>query len=160
MISRTDFTAPEWQELQTAVMGTIRYMTLISPNFYGDIKETLVARQTIHNYTDQIQSGFIKELVDTSDYESPIPEYASDSAGGLEPPVLRAITNSVAAIQKRDPESVPLFKNLILKLAYRTAEARKGINPDENAAFQKISLALEASPTPVTKEWDPKNPLA
>lgn len=160
MIGREDFTAPEWRELQTAIMGTIRMMTLANPHIYGDIKDSLVAKQAIEDYIDRTESGFIKELADMDDYKSPIPEHADDTAEGLEPPVLRSITNAVDIIHKRDPLSVPLFKNLILKLAYKTARARIQISPEENAIFQKIALALEATPEPIKKEWDPSKPLA
>lgn len=159
MIGREDFTAPEWRELQTAIMGTIRMMTLANPHIYGDIKDSLVAKQAIEDYIDRTESGFIEELADMDNYRSPIPDHAEDTAEGLEPPVLRAITNAVSIISKRDPSSVPIFKNLLLKLAYKTARARIQISPEENAFFQKIALALESEPTPLTKEWDISKPL-
>jgi hypothetical protein len=160
MIGREDFTTPEWRDMQAAMMGTIKLMTMVSPHFYGDIKDQLVAKQAINDYIKDTGSNFIEELADFDDYKSPFPDHADDSAAGLEPDVLRIITNSVAAIKKRDPAAVVLFKNLIIKLAYKTAAARIQISPAENEMFQKIALALEAEPEPEVKEWDPANPLA
>jgi hypothetical protein len=160
MIGREDFTTPEWRDLQTAIMGTVKYMTMVSPHIYGDIKDQLVAKQAIKDYIEDTESGFIKELADFDDYKSPFPDRADDTAEGIESDLLRAITNSVAAVQKRDPDTVTIFKNLILKVAYNTATARIQISPEENAAFQKIALALESQPEPEVKEWDPANPLA
>lgn len=160
MIGRNDFTTPQWQEMQTAIIGTIQYMTLVSPHFYGDIKDRLVAKKTLEDYIQDTGSNFLKELAEFDDYKSPIPDYADDSAEGQETIVLHSITNSVASIKKLDPNSAMLFKNLILKLAHDTATARIQISPAENIAFQKIAQALETEPTPEVKEWSPDDPLA
>ncbi len=159
MIGRADFTTPEWQQLQTAVLGTVEYVTMKSPHIYGDYVDRFHAQQTIKDYRDKNDSLFIKELTDFDDYKSPIPEHATKTAESIEGPTLRALTKSVAMIRQRDESAAALFKNLILKIAYRTAKARIRISPAENEALTKISLALEAEPEVLNKKWDPSNPL-
>lgn len=159
MLRREDFTTPEWQQLQTAVLATIEYVTLKSPHIYGDYVDRHRAKQSIHQYKDKQDSELIRDLTDFDDYKSPIPEHATKTADSIEGPTLRSLTESVAMIRQRDARAVALFKNLILKIAYNTAKARIRISPAENEALIKISLALEKEPEVLHKKWDPSNPL-
>ena len=90
----------------------------------------------------------------------PIPEYARDTSEGIEPQLLRAITNSVALLKLQDQNSALLFKDLVTKIANSVLDADKHINPTESVAYQNILNALEAEPEPIIKRMGSKNPLA
>ncbi len=160
MIGRQSFTAPEWQEMQTALIETSRYIILAHPGLIEDIKDTLIAKNIVKQFTEEADSEFIYELTDFSNYQSPIPRQIADTSEGLEPILLRAITNSVAVISKIDPNSAILFKELIVKVANGVISSAHTPHSSESIAYNKVLTALSVSPQPDTKEWDPKNPLA
>jgi hypothetical protein len=160
MLKRTDFTTPEWQELQTAILGTIRYITLASPNFFGDIKEQIIAKKAIENFATSSNSNFINELADFNDFKSySLPNINKLSADELETPVLMAIAKSKEAIAKRDDDSAVMFVNLIKKIAHDVASAHEKMSNAEQNAYTKVILATKEKPYSEAKKWDPNNPL-
>lgn len=160
MIGRENFTTPEWQDMQTAILESSRYIILAHPAFFEDLKDSLATKQLIKEFAKTSNSEFIKEVVDFSDYKSPIPKFALNSSEALEPPVLRSITDSVAVINKQDPTSAILFKNLISEIANNVISSNSKISPLESTAYQKVISALDAKPEPETKEWNPNNPFS
>lgn len=160
MIGRGNFTTPQWNDMQMVIKESSRYIILSHPGFFEDLRDTFATKQTVKNFVNDTDSEFINELVGFDNYKSPIPEYARDSSEGIEPQLLKAITNSITLIKSQDPNSAVLFKDLVTKIADSVLEADKHISPAESVAYQNIIKALEAEPEPISKEWDPKNPLA
>lgn len=160
MIGRENFTTPQWIDMQMSIKETPRYLILSHPGFFEDLKDSFVTKRVIKNFADNANSELIDDLLDFDNYKSPIPEYARDTSEGIEPQLLRAITNSVALLILQDQNSALLFKDLVTKIANSILDADKHINPTESVAYQNILNALEAEPEPIVKEWDPKNPLA
>lgn len=159
-MTRADFTAPEWRYIQTAIIGTVDYVSLSDENFFGDIKEKWDSKKIIKKYAEENESLFIEELMDLDNYYSPLPKFTRDNSREMEPQILRYISKAVDAIEKRDPSFVPEFKRLITELAQTTAESYQGINKTEASAVKKVINALNTKPDSVVKEWDPKNPFA
>lgn len=159
MIGRRNFSAPQWRDMQTSIIGTIRYMSLSSSGFFGNIKEEHVANKELKKYSEKLNSSFINELINFDGYKSPFEEHITDGTEGLEAPLLRKITNSVYVINQQDPESAVIFKNLILHLAYTVADAENEITPIENTNYAKIANALEAKPIPENTDWNPSDPF-
>ncbi len=160
MIGRENFTTPQWIDMQMSIKETPRYLILSRPGFVEDFKDNFATKQAIKNFADDAKSELIDNLLDFDYYKSPIPEHARDSSEGIEPQLLRAITNSVATIKSQDPESALVFKTLITEIANCVLESDEKISSKESKAYHNVMTALEAEPEPVLKEWDPKNPLA
>lgn len=142
MTSRQDFTTPEWQSLQTAIMATIYYLTFGKKGFFDDIEDKLISHKTLNQYSNQTQSLFIKDLVNLTDYKWSIPKYGRQNADTLEPTVLKSIADSLSIINQHDKTVIPDFKNLLLTLAYNIA-SNNSASPEENKLYIKVALALE-----------------
>ena len=158
MLTRSNFSSPEWYTLQTVIIGTIKYVSMSSPHFYGDLKESIIAKQSLKEFAKTNNSNFIDELADFNNHKSVIPEHKDDDARSLEAPLMSKLSESIEIIKKRDPAMATLFKNLILKLAYDVARGRIKISNEENQAIRKIAIALETPPFK-NKRWSPDKPL-
>lgn len=159
MIGRKDFTTPEWEDLQATVFGTIKYISKSDKSFWGDLKETIFERNKMKQYSKTINSPFIDELIDLDKFHDTFPSDVENSAEAISAWLLPKITSSVASIKQRGSNYVDQYKNLILYIAYNTADITGGIDAQENEAYINIVEALEATPQPITKEWDINNPL-
>lgn len=158
MTSRQNYTTPEWQTLQTAIIGTIRYVMLAETGLFNDLKDKIIANETMHNFVKEANSELLKELIDFDGFKWPIPSYGIEDSDAIEPTVLTSISKSVEILNNHDPENALLFKNLILALAHHTAN-NDSINEVENEQYSKVAMALETKPQKAKKVWDPNNPL-
>lgn len=158
MLDRSDFSAPEWYTLQSAILGTERYVQKASPNFYGDIKEGIVAKRVIKKFADDNASLLISELINFENYKSVFSDGAEANARSLEAPLMSVLSKSIDIIDKRSPTEADLFKSLILDLAYSIARARIKISDEEAKAIRKIAIAMETPPLKA-RHWDPNDPL-
>ncbi len=159
MIGRESFTTPEWVNIQTAVLGTIEYVSMSTTNTFGDIKEQVLARREISKFADEFDSLFVEDLSDFSNYKTPLPPHADDDYASIEAPLMHAISTSVESIKKRSPETAETFKKLIVHLAEEVSHTFKTASPPEKKAIENINNALE-SPPYKTYKWDVNNPLA
>ncbi|MCA9342995.1 hypothetical protein KC950_03230 [Candidatus Saccharibacteria bacterium] len=159
MIGRASFTAPEWNTIQTAILGTIEYVSMSTTNTFGDIKEQVLAKREISKFADEFDSIFVKELSDFSNYKSPLPPHADNDFKSIETPLMQLISSSVESIQQRYPETAETFKKLIVHLAEEVSHTYKTASQPEKDAIDKIKHALE-SPPHKTYQWDVNNPLA
>ena len=137
MTSRPDFTTPEWQTLQTAVISTIYYLTLSDPNFIEDFVDKHIANKALDQYKDQTQSVFINDLVNLKHYKWQIPKYGRQDASALEPTVVQSINEAITKLNQHDQTVLPLFKNLILALAHKIA-VYNNASTQENYHYNKI----------------------
>ncbi len=151
MTSRESFTTPDWQTLQTAVIGTIYYLTMGKSGFLDDFIDKRIANKTLDQYKDQTQSLFIEDLVNLKDYKWPIPKYGRQDAEAIEPTVLKSISDSIAVINQQDPTILTLFKNLVLVLAYNIA-SNNSASPTENQQYLKIIYAFENNALAITDD--------
>lgn len=158
MIGRESFTTPEWVNIQTAVLGTIEYVSMSTKNCYGDAKEKFFAKKEIAKFANEFDSLFVSNLADFSNYRSPLPPHADDDYKSIEAPVVQAIATSVESINNRSPETAETFKKLILHLAEEVGATYKTTSTPEKEAIENIKQALQAEPYK-EKRWDPSEPL-
>lgn len=159
MIGRESFTTPEWVTIQTAVLGTIEYVSMSTTNTFGDIKEQVLAKREISKFADRFDSLFVENLSDFSNYKSPLPPHADDDYASIEAPLMQTISTSVESIKKRSPETAETFKKLIVHLAEEVSKTFKTTSLPEKKAIENIKNALE-SPSYETYKSDINNPLA
>lgn len=159
MISRGEFSTPEWNTIQTAVIGTIKYVSMSTTNYFGDKKEYFFAKREIKRFADEFDSVFINDLSDFSSYKSPLPAHADNDFKSIEVPVRQSIALAIEAISKRSPETAETFKQLLIHLAENVSTTYKTASPPEIAAIETIKQAILTPPV-TEKRWDPSNPLA
>lgn len=142
ILSRADFTTPQWSILQTAIIGSARYVSLQNNGLIDDWKESRTIKEVIKHTKDNNFYGFFRDLCNFDKYKSPIPKSCLDSADAIEAPVLSALRQSIELIKQKDPSKIDDFQNFILNLAFLVADSDSGITVQEQKAIDNIRLAL------------------
>lgn len=141
--TRADYTYPEWNTMQTAVIGTGFLVRKLTPNFFESWKAKRAAENIINHHEENNSDNFFRELCDEEDFKSRVPGYLPRSAGAMEVPVLQAIDASLDILRKKDPSKLEPFKDLILHIANATADSVDGISEQEQHAIDSIYTALQ-----------------
>lgn len=142
---RAEYTTPEWQTLQTAIIGTGFYIHKLSPNFLEAWRTKRAANDVIDDAEDDHTDEFFRELCDTDDFKSKIPKHLPRDAAVIEVPVLQAISHSLHILAAKDASKVEPFKQLIREIAYSAADEANEVSASERAAITKIEAALDGS---------------
>jgi hypothetical protein len=152
MTSRADYSYPEWNTLQSAVVGTAFYIRKLTPGFFDQLKLKYSTDKLIDSLEESHTDVFFQQLLNTDNFKSRIPKFVPRSAGGIEVPVLQAIDASIEILYKKDPGKVELFERLILEIAEQTADAIDGISPHEQQAINEIIQVLNGRLKVASKE--------
>jgi hypothetical protein len=142
MTTRSDYTYPEWNTLQSAVVGTAFYIRKLTPGFFDQIRVKYSANKLIDNLEDNHADKFFQQLLNVDNFKSRVPKFVPRSAKGIGVPVLQAIDASLEILEKKDPAKIEPFERLILEIANETADAVDGISPKEQAAINEIIEVL------------------
>ncbi len=142
MTTRSDYTYPEWNTLQSAVVGTAFYIRKLTPGFFDQIRVKYSADKLIDNLEDNHADKFFQQLLNVDNFKSRVPKFVPRSAKGIGVPVLQAIDASLEILEKKDPAKIEPFERLILEIANETADAVDGISPKEQAAINEIIEVL------------------
>ena len=145
--TRADYTTPEWNTLQTAVVGVGFYVRKLTPNFFDSWRTKHAAEETVEETEEESDELFFKQLCDIDDFKSYIPKHVPRTAQGVETPVLTAIEASLHILEEKDPHVLPAFKNLLLEIAHETADEVDGISPKEQEAITKIVKVINGELT-------------
>lgn len=140
--SRADYTSPEWNTLQTAVIGTGFYIRKLTPNLFEGWKAKKVAESIIDETEEKSSDAFFRQLCDEQDFKSLVPRYLPRDFGTMEVPVLQAIDASIDILTAKDPAKLNDFKNLILYIAEATADSVHGTSHKEEQAIENIRQVL------------------
>ncbi len=142
MTTRSDYTYPEWNTLQSAVVGTAFYIRKLTPGFFDRIRIKYSANKLIDNLEDNHADKFFKQLLNVDNFKSRVPKFVPRNAKGIGVPVLQAIDASLEILEKKDPAKIEPFERLILEIANETADAVDGISAKEQAAINEIIEVL------------------
>jgi hypothetical protein len=142
MTTRSDYTYPEWNTLQSAVVGTAFYIRKLTPGFFDQIRVKYSADKLIDNLEDNHADKFFQQLLNVDNFKSRVPKFVPRNAGAIEVPVLQAIDASIEILNKKDPAKIEKFERIILEIAQVTADAVDGINPQEQQAINEIIEVL------------------
>ena len=142
MTRRKDYSYPEWNTLQSAVLGTAEYIMKLSPGFFEELKIKYTVNKMLNDLENEESNIFFKQLFNFKGFKSRVPKYVPRDAGGIEVPVLQAIDASIEILSKKDPSLIEPFERLILEIANVTADAADGISPQESRAINEIIEVL------------------
>ena len=159
MTSRKDFTYPEWNTLQAAVVGTSFYIRKLTPGFFDQLRVKYSANKFLDELEESQPDPFFKQLLNVDGFKSRVPKFVPRSAGGIEVPVLQAIDASLEILSKKDPSKIESFEKLILEIAHSTADSIDGISPQESRAINEIIEVLNGR-LQVASEEDVVNAFA
>jgi hypothetical protein len=138
---RLNYTTPEWNTLQTAVVGAGFYVRKLTPGFFDSWRAKHEAEETIEE-GKELDSLFFRQLCDVDDFKSYLPKNVSRTPAAIEAVVLQAIDESINILAEKDPKIIPAFKSLLLDIAHETAEEVDGISAEEKSAISKIEKVI------------------
>jgi hypothetical protein len=142
MTTRADYSTPEWNTLQTAILGCAFYIRKLAPNFIDGWRAERAAISVIDDEETYEQDVFFEQLCDTAGYKTRIPDYLPRTPDVMEVPILQAIAESINILQAKDPQRIAMFKSLIEHIASVAAESDTEVSPEEQHAVNKIREAL------------------
>lgn len=140
MTSKTAFTSDEWHTLQWAVTDTMAYLALADHGFWDTFKEASAAAKFMAKAKESTQSPLIHDLAGDVKlgHDKAVTHDMADMAGE----VSARVREAAALVAAKSPDDLDAFKSFILGVAQTTAEAAKGVGPEEAAAIEKLKTAL------------------
>jgi hypothetical protein len=142
MTSRADYSYPEWNTLQSAVVGTAYYIRKLTPGFFDQLRIKYSSDKFIDSLEENHSDQFFQQLLNIDNFKSRVPKFVPRNAGGIEVPVLQAIDASIEILNKKDPAKIEKFERIILEIAQVTADAVDGISSSEQMAINEIIEVL------------------
>ena len=140
MTGKADFTDEEWNTLREA--PTSAGMIVLVSSKGGSFRETWAIAKTFAEARKQhgeseLLDALVSDKPDTPRFHSP--EEAEQQ--GLE-----RVSQAVALLREKAPDDVDGYKQFVLEVAGRVAEAHtegdQAVSPEEQAAIGKIESAL------------------
>lgn len=142
MLTRLDFSAPQWYTMQTALIGAAHLVVLSDKALVDDIREKRVFKKLLKQAEKEDATPFIRELADFEHYKSPITKHIWRVSTALEVPVLAAIRDSVELLAKKDTDDLTAFRITIHSVTSELAHRIDGTTEPEKAMLKKIKDAL------------------
>jgi hypothetical protein len=140
MATKADFTDAEWQVLQWAITDTIAYLSMADPGLWDTFKEASGAAHYIAGVKTTNESALVRQLAD--DTRTRRDTAVTGDPANVADEVIGRVGLAVSILSSKAPEDLADFKEYIIGVAKATAEAAKGIGPNEAAAIAKLEAAL------------------
>ena len=140
MATKADFTPEEWEVLQWAVADTMAYVSLADPGMWDSFKEASGAARYIADAKANSASLLVRDLAGNlrAGRDKEVTANPADMAGE----VAERLAEASRLITEKAADELDAFKEFILGVAQATAEAKKGVGDNEQAAIETIRAAL------------------
>jgi BMFP domain-containing protein YqiC len=131
----TSFSDDEKKALRNAAFGAVFLVSNADPGMFDMIKESFAASKSFAKAGGDLQDVF-KGMS--------MPSVPKGSKEQVEQGILSQLSASVSTLQTRSPEELDAYRQVVLDACTSTAEAAKGVAPEETAALSKVKSALGA----------------
>jgi hypothetical protein len=138
MASKSDFTEQEWKAMQTGVTGAGMLVSISDRDFTDTFGEVGALAKYLAEEHEKSDSELIRELAAT--HGSGFGLTASPKE--VEEETLDSLRSATAALASKAPDEVDAYRQLVLGVAERVANAKGGLAASETAAIEKIKQAL------------------
>lgn len=140
MTSKAMFTEDEWHTLQWAVTDTMAYLAVADHGFWDTFKEASAAAKFMAKAKASTQSPLVHDLAADVKigHDKTVTHDMADMAGE----VSARVREAAALVAAKCPDDLDAFRSFILGIAQATAEAVKGVGPNEAAAIETLKAAL------------------
>ena len=140
MASKSDFTEQEWKALQKGVMGAGFLVSISDRDFTDTFGEVGALAKQLAEEHEKASSELIRELSGTHGSGFGL----TASAEEVETETLDSLRTATAALASKAPEELDGYRQLVLGVAERVANAKSGVSENETAAIEKIKQAVGA----------------
>ena len=141
MTTRADYSTPEWNTLQAAIVGAGFYVHRLTPGFFANWRAKRAGKDHVNDVRETGDILF-EQLCDTDDFISPFPKHVKKSTVAVEAFVLQAVDEALNILSEKDPQALVSYKKLILDIAQETAQEVNGVSLQEREALDKIKRVV------------------
>jgi hypothetical protein len=142
MTSKTDFTEDEWKAMQKGVTGVGMLVSVSDRDFTDTFGEVGALARYLEEQREQSQSELIRELSEPRKSGFGL----TSSPQEVETETLEALRAATAALTSKAPNELDAYRQLVLGVADRVANAKGGgMSPSEAEAIEKVRQAVAAA---------------
>ena len=140
MATKADFTEVEWEKLHKGVTGAGLLVATSDRGFFDTFKEAGALAKHLAEARKNASSEVVRELAQTGGAGFGL----GTSPGELESETIEALRSAVSTLEKKAPEDVEPYRELVLEVAESVGRAAGGGDAAESDALEKIRSALGA----------------
>ncbi|HEY3207451.1 MAG TPA: hypothetical protein VGJ58_10915 [Gaiellaceae bacterium] len=138
MASKSDFSEQEWKAMQKGVTGAGFLVSISDRDFTDTFGEAGALSKHLAEEHEKNNSELIRELAAT--HGSGFGLTASPQE--VEQETVDSLRSAIATLESKAPDEVDAYRQLVLGVAERVANAKSGVAASETAAIEKIKQAL------------------
>jgi hypothetical protein len=138
--TKSDFTEQEWKAMEKGVTGAGFLVSISDRDFTDTFGEVGALAKYLAEEHEKSDSELIRELA--SAHGSGFGLTASPKE--VEEGTLDSLRTATAALSSKAPEELDGYRELVLGVAERVANAKSGVAESETAAIEKIKQAVGA----------------
>jgi hypothetical protein len=138
MATKSDFTDDEWKAMQKGVTGAAALVSISDRDFTDSFGEASAIAKYLAEQHEKSESALVRDLAKTRGTGFGL----TASANEVEAGTLDALRSATATLGAKAPEELDLYRQLVLGVAERAAEAKGGLSADETVALDKIKEAV------------------
>jgi hypothetical protein len=138
MATKADFTEEEWKELQKGVTGAGALVSISDRDFTDSFGEASAIAKYLAEQHEKSESALVRDLAKVRGTGFGLTASANDVESGT----LDALRSATATLGVKAPAELDLYRQLVLGVAERAAEAKGGLSDEETAALDKIKQAV------------------
>lgn len=152
MLTREDFTTPDWEALQRTVIGSAIYISRAEDEGpFDTLREMTSIKKVIklqENHTNSRLVGDILEHPAKNDHA----KLLDSSNEAIEVGLFQDIERTIKFIYERDKTELKNYRDLILNIISVIADKVDGVSDNESEAFMKLYTQLMKDPAPPKPE--------
>ncbi len=137
MAGKADFTEDEWKELQQGVTGAGMLVSTAHRDFTDSFGEASTIAKQLAAHREN-ESQLVRELSGTRGTGFGLVASPKEIVEGT----MNALGAAVAALGEKAPDELEAYRALVLDVATAVAEAKGGVQDEEQAAIERITAAL------------------
>ena len=138
MTGRGDYSEDEWNTLHRGLTGAGMWVAVSEKGFTSTFKETGAIASFLAHQASEADNPLIRELAATKGTGWKV----SSTPEELRQGTMAALKESLDLLQAKDAESVGAYRDVVLALAHRAAEAAPGGEDVEGNVINEIAAVL------------------
>jgi len=141
MATKSDFTAEQWSSMAFAVEDSMMLVSVANgPHFFESMGEATASARYMADQAKTNDSTLVRDLATGLGMhrDKTLPR----DLDAMESAVLARVAEASKIVADVAPDELPAFKTFLLGVANAAAQAKNGVDENEQAAIDKIEGAL------------------
>ena len=140
MAGKTDFTEDEWKDLQQGVTGAGLLVSAAHRDFTDSFGEASAVAKELAAHRDS-ESQLVRELAGTRGTGFGLVTSPNEIVEGT----MDSLNSAISLLGAKAPDELDAYRDLVLDVATKAAEAKGGVKEEETATIERIKEALGAT---------------